>query len=473
MKAPLPGDAPPADAKWEKINVPSEQNLGDEKLKGVHCAWFRKTIDAPAYIAGERIMFRCGELLSVAKVYLNGQTRRRHRPRFGAVRGGHHGRLQAGQKNDILIAAQDWLAYSPKNLDRVLHGEEPIFKDGMLNVADYDAGSMIGIRGRTWLETRPAVSVDDVFITTSVRQKKITIRYELVNTGRTDQEDVTVAPVVLDEGQVAKTLPPQRSHDRGRSAQDRHLRAGLGRREAVVVVRSAPVRPADDPHAARGGRRRSPAAIRIPRVLDRRDFLLPQRHAGQAADLLRDGRHRQVQRGGDLGAGQTLCGDLGLAELLHGQSRPATGPHAPMQPLRGRRRPCRRGRPDGQARNGLPPAELHARQAVLDGGQRLRAAHGGPLQESRLHHALERRKREHVGHHLPGRDRQDRLQRLAGQDGQRGSGVRPATPPDGVRGRRRPLRRRKVLRPALSARGWTVFPSCPARPGGGRWTARR
>jgi hypothetical protein len=196
-----PGNAPPADAKWATVKVPSEQPT----TKG-HCAWFRKTFEAPAYLQGERVVLQCDEILSTAAVYLNGTScgvcRRGSEPFEIDVTAG----FKPGQKNEILIAVQDWLAFSPRNRDRVLRGEEPIYKDGMIDVADYDAVETIGIRGPIRLEARPAVSVDDVSVATSVRQKKLTLTYRLLNTGKTDQETV-LRPRVLDAGAVTMSLP--------------------------------------------------------------------------------------------------------------------------------------------------------------------------------------------------------------------------------------------------------------------------
>ncbi len=198
-----PGDAPPADAKWATVPVPSEQPTS----KG-HCAWFRKTFEAPATLQGERIVLQCDEVLSVASVYLNGHfcgtARRGSEPFEVDVTAG----FKPGQKNELLIAVQDWLAYSPRNRARVLRGEAPIYKDGMEDVADYDAVENLGIRGPIGLEARPAVSVDEVTIATSVRQKKLTLRYRLVNTSTSDQQTALRARV-LDAGAVVMTLPEQ------------------------------------------------------------------------------------------------------------------------------------------------------------------------------------------------------------------------------------------------------------------------
>ena len=53
-------------------------------------------------------------------------------------------KFKPGQKNEILIAVQDWLVYSPKNRDRVARGEEPIFKDAMVDCCGYPGAGTIG-----------------------------------------------------------------------------------------------------------------------------------------------------------------------------------------------------------------------------------------------------------------------------------------------------------------------------------------
>jgi endonuclease YncB( thermonuclease family) len=219
-----PAGAPPAGAQWRKINLPANiplqqepagENLGGGKPttlpaklpppKDRHCAWFRKIIDAPAYLAGERAFLKCNEVMSVATVYVNGQMMGAQKYAMDPFEIDITNAFKAGQKNEILIGVQDWLAYSPRNRDRVAHGEEPIFKDGMIDVADYDTAEFIGIRGPLWIETRPAVYVADVAVTTSVRNKKLTLTYRLANATGANRE-VTLQPQILDAGLNAKTL---------------------------------------------------------------------------------------------------------------------------------------------------------------------------------------------------------------------------------------------------------------------------
>jgi hypothetical protein len=194
------GQTPPQDAKWEKILVPSLQPAA----KG-HCGWYRKTIQAPAYIHGERAMLRFDEILTEAHVFVNGKPvgEFRHGPERNEV--DITAAFLPGQKNEILVGVRDWLAYSPKNRQRVLNHEDAIYKDSMEDVAEYSAADKIGIGSSVYLESRPAVSVDDVTVITSVRKKTLSVKYRLKNTTAADQ-DVALSAAILDEGKPVGSL---------------------------------------------------------------------------------------------------------------------------------------------------------------------------------------------------------------------------------------------------------------------------
>ena len=196
-----PGTAPPTAADWQTINVPAMQSNED-----THCAWYRKTFAAPEHLRGERIILNCSQVLSEAWVYLNGQAVGHERHGSQPFEIDLTAAFKPGETNQLLIAARDWIAYSPKNQERVDRGETPIFKDEMIDVAWYTCASYIGIGGNVELVARPAVSVDDVFIVTDVREKKLSLHYRLINTSGADQT-VALTPTVLDAGEVARKLP--------------------------------------------------------------------------------------------------------------------------------------------------------------------------------------------------------------------------------------------------------------------------
>jgi len=219
VKGAEPGVAPPADAAWKRVNVPSMHPVSE-----THCAWYRRTLQAPPHVQGEQTVLRFGLVLSEAVVYLNGQLMGRElhgsQPFEVDVTAG----FRPGQPNELLVAVRDWLAYSPRNRDRVQRGEAPIFKDSMVDVAGYPSAAWVGIGGPVWLEARPAVSVDDVAIVTSVRDHRLSLRYRLRNTGTADQV-CRLRPRVLDAGEPVLELPEQT------------LTIGAGQTETVALER--------------------------------------------------------------------------------------------------------------------------------------------------------------------------------------------------------------------------------------------
>ena len=213
MDAVEPGDAPPAGAAWTDVMVPSVQpnaeikKEGEKEIRGKdrHCAWYRKTFTAPV-VKGERVILKCGQVLTESWFYMNGKLVG-HQLHGGTpfevdVTAGY----KPGEKNDLLVAVRDWLAYSPKNVERAKKGQ-PLYlglsRDMNEEVSAFGGADLIGFGSSVYLEGRPAVSVDDVFVVTLVREKKLKLKYRLIN--RTDQaQEVTVTPRVMDEGQEVK-----------------------------------------------------------------------------------------------------------------------------------------------------------------------------------------------------------------------------------------------------------------------------
>jgi hypothetical protein len=212
-----PGDAPPAGAAWTDTVVPSVQpnaeikKEGNKEIRGKdhHCAWYRKQFTAPA-VKGERVILKCNQVLTEGWFYLNGK-RMGHEihgstPFEVDVTAGY----KPGEKNELLVAVRDWLAYSPKNVERAKKGEPMVVCHDMNDLTAFGAEELIGIGASVWLEARPAVSVDDVFVVTSVREKKFKLKYRLINTTGQAQ-DVLVTPRVMDEGQEVKlALEPKK-----------------------------------------------------------------------------------------------------------------------------------------------------------------------------------------------------------------------------------------------------------------------
>jgi hypothetical protein len=198
-----PGDAPPPSAQWTPVQAPE---LAENKLG--HCIWLRRTFNAPDYLKGDRIVFKFSQLISEGWVYVNGKMVHHQYDGTQPFEADVTDAWKPGE-NQILIACRDWLAYSPKNRQRVQAGEEPIGKDGMIAPSGYIAaggwGGCMGIGRPLWVEARPAVAVQDVVITTTYRDKKLTLKYTLANKSAA-KASVTLMPMILDAGNVIARL---------------------------------------------------------------------------------------------------------------------------------------------------------------------------------------------------------------------------------------------------------------------------
>ena len=201
-----PGDAPPPGAQWKTVQVPQ---LAENKLG--HCIWMRRTFNAPDWLKGERIVFKFSQLISEAWVYVNGKMVHHQYDGTQPFEADVTEAWKPGE-NQILIACRDWIAYSPKNRQRVQAGEEPISKDGMIAPSGYVAaggwGGCMGIGRPLWVEARKAVAVEDVVITTTYRDKMLTLKYTLANKNAYKVRAV-LQPTIMDAGKEFARLPEQ------------------------------------------------------------------------------------------------------------------------------------------------------------------------------------------------------------------------------------------------------------------------
>jgi len=179
-----------------------------------------------------------------------------------------------GETNELLVATRDWLAYSPKNQER-------------------PSAVTRWLCGRTWWTWRRTRRPTGWIRQASVagraacglgrrrvcgderKGEELTLKYRLVNkTGQA--QAATVAPKVFDEAKISRSSsrsrrpsPPTRpSNCRSRRSGGTRDSGGRMTRTSMLWRR----------RYAAGGRLRSAlAAVRIPRVRDRRLFLCAER----------------------------------------------------------------------------------------------------------------------------------------------------------------------------------------------------
>ncbi len=197
-----PGDTPPQGATWEKIRLPSVQTPDDK----THCAWYRKTFKAPSFMKGERLILKFDYVLCEANIYVNGKKVLYEFQGTEPFEADITSAFKPEQENEILVSTRDWIAYSPENQERVKRGETALFKDGMIAPSGHMSLESMGIGGPIYLESKANISIEDVFIVTSLKDKKLALKYLVASYSKSDQ-NVTVSPSILDKGTPLFKIP--------------------------------------------------------------------------------------------------------------------------------------------------------------------------------------------------------------------------------------------------------------------------
>jgi hypothetical protein len=120
-------------------------------------------------LAGRRVVVRFDAVAYSAEVYLNGTAAGYHEGGFTPFEVDVTDALRPGAENELLVGVRTWLQYHDRKKRRPL-----------------TAGSFWGEHiGGIWqnvsLESRPLVSIADVFIRTSVRRREISVTVEVEN----------------------------------------------------------------------------------------------------------------------------------------------------------------------------------------------------------------------------------------------------------------------------------------------------
>ncbi len=230
--------APPADAKWGTVVVPSSI----EATPNLH--WYRRSFDLPATVAGKRLRLHFLAVNHAAQVYLNGR-----------LAGEHVGAdlpfdtdvtdLAKPGRNDLWVKVTNWTAVCTKPPDSLVVGqfENPGWKIPPATIIAPIGADFLrtGIwQGVSLIATDP-VSIEDVFVQTSVRKHTIQAAVTVRNMSSTPRT-VRIGCDIADSGGPAKKLPPAT------------VTIGLGER-ATMTLKADWAKPhlwsIDDPHLCR------------------------------------------------------------------------------------------------------------------------------------------------------------------------------------------------------------------------------
>jgi len=174
------GDVPGADAKWAPIEVPARQNLRG----GLPFIWCKRSFDIPAEFAGSRLFLRFEGVQYVSEVRVNGR-------RVGGYAGGFEpfecevtDAVHEGRSNELLVRVQDVTGLIDGELEysKVVPGGRLI--DQVRDAILAPIGSSyhrVGIWQPVSLVARNDLYVEDVFVRTSVREKRVRVDVTIRN----------------------------------------------------------------------------------------------------------------------------------------------------------------------------------------------------------------------------------------------------------------------------------------------------
>ena len=207
----------PDDDDWFKIRVPHGpwgETVGnfmalDRKWPaGQHWAWYRTQFLLPADWNAGRLKLHFEAVLHLCEVYLNGQFCGRHIGGFDAFDVDVSGAARPGEMNELLCFVHDTAITALPKSER--EGEPKGCSSGPNHylISDLWGARFGGIWQDVSLVNVPAVRVEDVFVITSVREKKITVKTWLRNE-TAEPVKVSLGQWVLDGRESPLTLPKQ------------------------------------------------------------------------------------------------------------------------------------------------------------------------------------------------------------------------------------------------------------------------
>lgn len=192
----------PADTKFDRARVPKGWHHPplDSFNPRPHGVYYRRSVTLPGEIAGRSFQLVVDYVNCEATAYVNGV-------KCGNVRGEDTPLVCDISKavrpgtNELVIVVRDALAIMNKNY---VNRDAPA-----VNLSYLDAPGIFGANGYgigpVAIHSAPAVSSEDVFVATSVRQKRITARIVAANRGR-EPVAVTMSAEVLDGGRSVLQL---------------------------------------------------------------------------------------------------------------------------------------------------------------------------------------------------------------------------------------------------------------------------
>jgi len=199
--------APPEPANaWDRATVPS---LVEWRPEGPHCLWYRKQFSVPWQWSGWRVVIRFDGVKFRHRLLLNGREMGSHLGGFEPAEYDITDQVLLGKPNQLVVAVQDWTALIAKDAKvgkpgpGATHGS---WVEKGIVAPIGSQGHQIGIWQSVTVEARPRIHVEDVFVVTSVREKRIRVQVTVRNDGLTP-EDATITARVREGGTGPRWMP--------------------------------------------------------------------------------------------------------------------------------------------------------------------------------------------------------------------------------------------------------------------------
>lgn len=200
----------PPQGEWRKRSVPS--SFSSEEIHH-HGCWYRRSFEVPKFMAGKRIKLHFMAVNLAAKVYVNGHE-------AGEKFGGYlpfevdiTDLVKAGERNELCVAVRAWTAacLKPGEVRPLRPYENPGWSYLPPRSIVAPVGGRVflcGIWQDVFLLAYPEVHVEDVFVITLVRGKRIKLQISLHNEGGSARQLELRNEVHGREGR-SKRLPPK------------------------------------------------------------------------------------------------------------------------------------------------------------------------------------------------------------------------------------------------------------------------
>jgi hypothetical protein len=203
LKLTLPG----SQATWKKIDLPNREWTWGK----AHTKWFRKRIVLPNQMQGKTIELKLSGVRYRADVFVNGRSLGGYDTDQMPLTVDITDAAKVGAENELLLAVTDWLSCIPAEL-KPQHVPVSISNTGPgSRVFIRPHGSMVspaGIIDPICLVATDKISIDDCYITPSVRKSNLTIK-TIVNNRSGKVQKVRLDFSLFDKGSLVLETPKE------------------------------------------------------------------------------------------------------------------------------------------------------------------------------------------------------------------------------------------------------------------------